>query len=461
MLFALPLCFLAVSTPVRAADEPSLPEAPADLKLDRRRLGEVDREIILEMIKLGRFNIRFHQAANQRAVWRTWFYPIAIESGTSLSYTNTLTDLSQRARGLEDLDKISARSRMQGLRCNIIGQPISGCASASELFQNLIVAYRAKRQGFSPKDSENFIKNGLSTIDQLLAKRQQIVSVTQDGRILKKYELEGRILEQVRNQLVLEFERWSAQSRELMWRQNTFFFIDSLGRFTAMSGSICSLKGFTTPWLRGPAAILSLTAPSIATVNPLIKISVGVCMRKYQRWHLSRVFQNTRSEPVKDLLAEWKELDQLSSSGDPDSDDTMQVKRESFIAEYAERTDQVLDKEQERIEKLRQVAAQQAISGPMIGMAGVARSVLNTIAFYGNTRRGSFISANSLNFAGRISQALGQTYNLINTPVTRINKSIYSRKLEKEGKSPSQFLEARLHRLDELEKEIRSYPLTQ
>jgi hypothetical protein len=274
----------------------------------------------------------------------------------------------------------------------------------------------------------------------------------------KKYELEGLMLEQVRDQLVLEFERWSAQSRELMWRQNTFFFIDSLVRFTAMSGSICSLKGFETPWLRGPAAILALVAPSVATVNPLIKISVGVSMRKYQRWHLSRVFQNARPASVKDLVAEWRELDQLSSSGNPAADDAMQVKRASLIAEYAERTDGVLDKEQDRIEKLRQVAAQQAISGPIIGMFGVARSVLNTTAFYGYTRRGSLLAANSLNFAGRISQATGQTYNLINTPVTRISKSIYSHRLEKEGKLPSQFLERRLQRLDELERELRSNP---
>jgi hypothetical protein len=431
---------------------------PEDVQEIQQRLGACDRDIILEMIELGRFNIRFHQEANQRAVWRTWFYPIAIESGTSLSYTNTLTDLSQRARGLEGLDKISQRSRMRGLRCNIIGQPISGCASASELMQNMIVVRRAKRQGFSPKDSENFVKNRLATIDQLLAARQQIVSLTQAGRIRKKYELEGRILEQVRDQLVLEFERWSAQSRELMWRQNTFFSIDSLVRFTSMSGSICSLKGFETPWLRGPAAILALVAPSVATVNPIIKIGVGVSMRKYQRWHLARVFQNERPAPVKDLVAQWKELDQLSASGDPDTNDATRVERAAFIADYAERADKVINKEQERIEKLRQVASQQAISGPLIGMFGVGRSVLNTTAYYRYTLRGSVITANSLNFAGRISQACGQTYNLINTPVTRISKSVYTARLAKEGKLPSQFLERRLQRLDELEKEIRSHP---
>ena len=425
----------------------------SDLGPNQQKLVATDRAVMLQLIKLARFNIRFHQEANRRWVWRSWLYPIAQETGTGASFANTIIDLNQRGRGLNNPKLISTSMQKQGLKSAIVGNAISGGASAAELAQNAMVVFLAHRQGFSPRDSVNFVKGQLSVIDELLAQRQQIVSVARPGPIHQTYELEGRLLQQTRDQLLLEFKRWSAHSRETMWRENTFYAIDSLQNFTLLSGSVISTRAFATPSLRGSAAICALVANSAAALNPPVRTAVGLYVRHYQRWHLSRVFPDKRPGPTQDLLADWGDLNQQAATSQSTTIDSLHIKEAAFLAENAERAEVGLAREQNRIEKLRQVAAQQAVSGPIIGMTSVARSLLATIGYYGY--RSQPVVNNRLAFAGRISQACGQTYSLITTPATRIKQTVYTQHLRKQGQLPSQMLERRLKRLDELEKEIQ------
>jgi hypothetical protein len=51
------------------------------------------------------------------------------------------------------------------------------------------------------------------------------------------------------------------------------------------------------------------------------------------------------------------------------------------------------------------MARQQSISGPLIGLTGVASSTLVTVAVYGYRR--DIDTANKLGFAGRITQETG------------------------------------------------------
>jgi hypothetical protein len=456
-LIALHFIFFTTVTLVPAlAREPLLPEVlrteHTDFTANQERLVLADREIILQLIKLARFNIQFHQGTNIHWAWRNWLYPIAQEAGTGASLANTITDLTQRAKGLKNPNLISRSTQKQALRSAIAGNAISGGASAAELAQNAMVVVIASRHGYSPRASVAFVKNQLATIDGLLEQRQQIVNATRPGALHQTYELEGLLLEQVRDQLLLEFKRWSAHSRETMWRENTFFALDSLQNFASMGSSIVSTKGFASPWLGGSAAISGLVANSTAALNPLIKTGVGVCVRKYQRWHLSKVLPQKRPVPTEDLLAKWRDLGQRAALSPPESVDSLHIQEASFFVANSERAELVLSREQKQIEKLRQVAVQQTISGPIIGMASVARSLLSTIGYY--EYRATPDVNNKLGFAGRLSQTCGQTYSMINTPVTFISQRIYTQHLRERGELPEQMLARRLTRLAEIEKEV-------
>ncbi len=458
MLVLLITALFVASTqlPSRAAG-PSVPELlrveHPDLRPNQQRLVELDKKVILELVAFARYNIHFHEETNRHWVWRTWLYPIAQEAGTAASFANTLIDLRERAHGLKSTDLISTAMQKRGLKSAITGNAISGSASALELAQNVMIVSIAGRQGYSPKQSVNFVKQRLQTIDALLSEREQVVGITRPGQIHQMHELEGHLLQHVRDELLLEFKRWSTHSRETMWRENTFYTIDSAQNFTSMTAGIISRNAFGLPSLKGTAAIGALVANTMTALNPPLKMAVGVGMRKYQRWYLERVLPNKRRELTTEILSNW-DLKQLAASSDDGSSDKLHIQEAVFLADNAKFAEGALSHEQKQIEKLRQVAVQQSVSGPIIGTASVARSLLATIAYY--EYRGDAVTGNKLALAGRISQTAGQTYSLINTPLTRINQSIYTHKLKSRGELPSQVLAARLKQLDDLQHQIES-----
>ena len=107
-----------------------------------------------------------------------------------------------------------------------------------------------------------------------------------------------------------------------------------------------------------------------------------------------------------------------------------------------------LNRETREIERFRQVAQQQSISGPLIGLTGVVSSTLATVAVYGYPR--DIETVNKLGFAGRITQGTGQAYALVNTPYTMVKGIIRNRRLAARGELPTQILRKRLENLEKL-----------
>jgi len=414
------------------------------------QIMEIDRQFLLELIRLGRFNILFFEEANYHQKWRSWAYPLGREAGTAASFANSLVDIDQRGSHLHDPSQINRGAQRKGLASAVVGNAVSGSSSGLELMQNLWVMNRARKEGLSPRDSLDFVKGALKRTDNLLAERELIVAAIPIAGRRRIRESEGVLLQRLRDQLVFEFRRWSVHSRERAWRENTFFAIDALQNYVNMGSSIISLQSFRYPLRSGAAAITSLTSTSAATLNPIVRTLVGVCMRKYQRHKLARELPIKRPTMPQGLsLQEVKELQDESSEKD-----AKRLEEVAFLSENSEKLDTTIDREAHSIERFRQVAQQQTISGPIIGLTAVARSILSTIAFY--DYRENKIVANKLSFGGRISQATGQAYALFDTPYTYVKGVIRKRRSERSGQSLTQILERRKHWLDRLESQLIS-----
>jgi hypothetical protein len=458
------LCFL-LSTGVfwcpanLAADLPASPSIHRSIYFnhEQKELTELDRNILLELIKLSRFNASFRLEANYHWAGRSIVYPLAQECGTAAIFSNNIVDLSQRARGLDDPGLISIPSRKRGLESAITGAAVNGTSSAAELAQNAFVAWQARQHGFSPGRSITFVRTSLKTLDDLLSKREGMLGAYENGDSNSVTALEGRLLRHVRNQLLFEFKTWSVASRETEWRENTFYSIDTARNFTSMSASILSLAGFSDKNLRGNAAITSLTANSLATLNPLIRDLAAVLMQKHQERKLAKLFPQDRPRTIDQLRHDWNDLEDLMSAATKDPTDKRFVSEIAFLIKSSQVLDESLASEETRIQRLRRVAAQQAIAGPIIGLAGLARSICNTVSYFGY--RSNSLVVNRINFAGQISQTTGQAYSLIATPKAAISHAIYRQRLARTGKLPSQILKARLARLDGIETQIRNTPL--
>jgi hypothetical protein len=442
-----------------SATAPSDASVAASRQLFKSTVARLDRKIMLECIKLARFNAQYHDGVNRKNFAQEWLYPMQREAGTALAFSNTIVDIRQRARGLKDPSLISRTAQKKGLECALIGQAITGTSSAVQLLQNLNHTRIATKNGFSPAAATATVKGFVANIDAMLAERAKLVAAENLLRSKDLYELQGRLLAHIKNQLLFEFKNWSVGSRFTEWSEDTFFAIDSAQGYTQMSSSLCSLQGFSKREYGGAAAITGLVGNALVTFNPVIRTVVGHTVARIERNRLDKIFPQGLPRKIDDVLAE---CNLPVDPRDVDETSSLETKELAFLIRRTEELDGPLDKEVQHVVNLRRIADQQAISGPLIGLAGVTRSVLNTVAYYQSTPSGSAnyertrVVSNQLNLSGRIVQSTGQAYSLINTPYTEVKHFLYKRRLRKTGQLPKQLLAQRLARLDELEKRVKA-----
>lgn len=456
------MCFL-YAAPALLADETAASTRIDDLQTPTDPdIAAIDQQILLECIKLARFNLQFHATVNHKNFYQQWIYPLERETATVLGFSSSMVDVSQRARGLQNLKLISVPSLKGGAECALVGQAITGTSSGFQLAENLIQSAHAKRHGYSPSGSMATVQRSVAVIDKLLASRAQRLSDRGIDDRQRIYALQSRLMEHIKNQLVFEFKTWSTQSRSVEWAENTFYAIDSLQGFTQMSASIQALNAFGHHKLGGGPAITGLVSSTMVMVNPMLRSLVGRFEAKMQRRRLDRLFPGDRPKPIDEVLAEFGTTKIAGTKGSIFDKQTDEL---AFLIRRSEALDAPLDREVARFQKLRRIADQQAVSGPLIGLAGVTRGILNTTAFYGflqspatnpDVARRDRITANKINFAGRIVQSSAQAYSMVLTPATEIRHFLYARKLERSGSSPEQMRQARFARLDELEARIKS-----
>lgn len=421
----------------------------------RRTFRELDVAILLELIKLARFNIQFNQQSNVRWKWRSLLYPLVQEAGTACSLANALVDFNERAGALNNPELISDSARKCGIKSAVVGSVLGGTSSAAELAQNSLVCAISSKSGFSPKDSLARVCSSRDFIDQSLVKRQKLIDELSNPKVKEIRQLESLIFMRIRNQLLRQFKRWSASSRSRMWRENTFYVLDVTQEILTFSSNLVSLQAFNNSQLGGRAAILGLVGKSISTVNPLVRTLVGKAVNHHQTTKLTKALVEPRVERAETLMAPWGEIEKILDAATKAGSTDRQIEQLGILTTDSLLMDNLMDKETRQLEKLQRVATQQAISGPAIGSLSLTQQILGTVAFYGY--KNDSLTSNRIRFAGRIPQIAGLSYSLINTPTTQILGVLKNEKLKKQGKLPSQDLKTRLDHLDQLEATVRGW----
>lgn len=417
-----------------------------------RSIIAIDKDLYLELIRLSRFNVRFHLEANAHQKWRTITYPLGRESGTAISFSANLIDLNQQAKNLNHPAGVSRSAVKDAIACGLTGSALSGCSSGLELAQNSWVMWQARKQGFSPKASLAYVKEVVKKTDELLEQRERLTAMEMEVHRRRVHELETLLIRRIRQQLLFEFRTWSCHSRDQAWRENTFFAIDSAQSFLRMTSSILARKALEDPDFAGDSIVCALISNSAATINPIFRNLVGLTVRKYQSAKLKKEFPCERPlTPLDISLEELKDL-QASHAGEKQHEELLTSLL--VLSDRSERIDTNLDRETKEVERYRQIAQQQSVSGPLIGLTGLTASTLAAVAFFGYREQPR--TAIKIGFPGRITAATGFTYALLNTPYTVYSGMKRKRRLREKGQLPEQILAERLKNLDRFEAEVRS-----
>lgn len=414
-------------------------------------LSEVDRSILLELIKLSRFNAHFYLEANKHEKWRVWLYPLTREAGTAATFSANLIQLREQAKGLDHPERINKNAIKKSVDIAIIGNAISASASAVELTQNLRAMRRVRRHGYGSKESVAYVKEIFETTNTLFNEREQLSSLETNLVKRRVCQTESALLKRIRQQLLYEFVIWSSQLRDQAWRENSFYVIDTIQNFTRMTSGIVARKALAEPRLAGAAAISGLVGNSLLTVNPIFCNLIGAAMGRRQRHKLAKGFSIERPAMLADdSLQKLQELQRNL----PDEKQKELLTDTIAFGERSQRLDKSLDRETKEIQRYQEIAQQQAIVGPLVGLTGVASSVLAVTAFYGYRHKPTI--PNKIQFPGRISATAGQGIALIVTPYTMFAGMLRAQRLKARGQLPSQILEQRLKNLDRMEDKVKS-----
>lgn len=217
-----------------------------------------------------------------------------------------------------------------------------------------------------------------------------------------------------------------------------------------MTSAILGIESEYKARFRGPAAVTALISASIQTVSPIIAGASGTFIDRYQRRRLKKHFP--LKQPVLPADISMESINSLRSG--EESGEDIDLSHAAVLTSNALKLDQALHGEISAIHKLRQIAQQQAISGPLIGLTNVARGILVTAADY-HYEKDSLLD-NRIKFAGRISQALGQSAAIIITAGTKYLSVKKNTEMRHRHSLPEQRFARRLKDLDDLEVMVRS-----
>jgi hypothetical protein len=412
-----------------------------------------DREIILELVKLAEFNICYQQTVNHYARWRKVVYPLGQTATYACFLGFSLTDISQRSRAWNDPRLISAPSIKRALSSAMVGALLGAGSSMLELGADGLETVRANRSGFSIGKSVAFVQSTVQRVDNLLARRHALMEQGEfTGTPRELLELKEQLLEYERDRLVFEFKRWSAHSRGYAWYRNSFYVINVTVNMARFSAVTLGFKAFTQPKCSGATGPILITSAVLAGAGPIASSTIGNWMQRYQQRSLSKKLAVSTFLSDQEAQQKFERLAQLLASRETSSQHSKLASELVRLREEKLGLDTLIFHEDRKIQRLRRVAGQQAITAPAISTLGAASGILGTVGY--NAYRQQPIINNRLVVAGDATLIPAEAVAILATPAAAILAERYERKLKRKGEHPDQLLAARLKDLKALEKMV-------
>lgn len=421
-----------------------------------QQIRTLDRHIVLELLKLADFNVRYEQAVNHYARWRTILYPSLQEACYACFLGFSVTDISQRSRGWSNPALISIPSAKRALSAATVGACLGGGSSMIELVANGAEAIRVNRKGFSVRDAVSFAHSQVERVDNMLAQRHYLMGELQlTGTRRELLELKEQLLMYERDRLVFELKRWIIHSRGYAWFKNTFYVVNASVNACRFSAALLAFKSFTAQRYQGGIGPLLIASSCVAGVGPATSELTRICIERHQKRYLSRklpvspFLSDEEAKQKFERLAKLLEMDEVRNQNGQLASEVVRLREEKIGL------DTLVFHEERKIQRIRKVVGLQEKVVPVLAVAGTTSGILSTVGYYGY--RGQPVISNRLRFAGDACLIPAEAVALIATPGAAIRTYLYERDLKRKGEHPDQLLAKRLKDLKTLEALVKSW----
>ena len=432
----------------------------------KSRIDDLTRQILLKIVELERFNLHYKQEVAKQGRWKGWRYGGLQEVNNGLNLAGLIVSTGERGSHLHMQGKHIAGSIHTSVQQNanilaLVGSSIGALAALNEAGINELHELQARHHGFSPGAARAHVKSIRSDIDRMLAERTANAAVERTATNLQGHAIvddaEGKVLVDLRDQGLLEFERFHIAARKLLAFQQTQYFFDFAKYSTSAIGyefAFLTLHKHHRYWnLR--AGVLLEVSGAITMFGPIVSRYVAKGVGEAHKHYLHGTIQEAEAAKVEDLVADKTTLDNLCHGTQAPEDAATAVSRAYIYGDQSKVFQDELASSTKSRSKAKLAATQNIGAGLFVGSCKVASGVLfnvvgGNVHYRDTTNRAGRVTNASL-FTASVVGLPATTFSMLDTLRIQVQGEINHHKLQESGLLPQQLIATRLAQLDDIE----------
>ncbi len=432
-------------------------------------VDNLTKQILLKEIALEKFNLRYRLNAAKQGRWKGWRYSAASEANAGLGLAGGIVSVYNRGIHVHRADQVKRQMQKKANIIPMIGNIIGSAAATNEFMVNEYHEYEAWRKGLSPGQARKFVASTKSDIDRLTQQRDALIRLEESAPLLapeaELHRLEGKVLADLLDQSLLEFQRFHLNARNLMAFQQMQYIFDLAKNTTGAIGydfAWLSLHRRRRVW-NYRAGVLFTVSGALTMGGPIVSRGFAKLVTEYHKRTLKDTIEDREAKDVAKLEADHKALNDYVRAARVNAQRAYQsLNRLEVYGNHSKYfQDQYVAAEKQEA-KAKLTATQNIGAGLYVGGSKVASGVMFIIPGYlqlynKNTQTATRITNSDLLVAGIIGLP-ASSFQILDTLRIQVRGEIDRHKLSKQGKLPGQQIAARLKQLDEMEAAINAGP---
>ncbi len=435
------------------------------------RIDQLTKNILLKEIELERFNLNYTQNVGIQGRWKSWRYNGLQEVNGAMGLTGAIISVAYRGARLEDAKKVKPCIQESGNYIPMIGAYIGAGASAMEFGINGYHDLVARHRGYSPHDSVAKVSGIKNEIDKMMAERNALTQIEATSAALSGQTqldiAEGKVLEDLLNESLKEFERFHVGARRLIAFQQSQYLLD-------ISKYVINALGYNFAFLslhdhhrryNGNAGALFMTSGGIMMMAPIVSRFIGKGVAELTRANYVHAVGHGYKAGGSTLEADLASLDTLTKGvkiSNAERGTARCLTREGHYEEHSKTFTNEIRAAQKARGAAVLSATQNVGSAIYVGGSKVASGVcfgivgFNHIYHAGSDSIEADRVTNDDLFVASLIAIPATAYSMLDTLRITVKGEIARHKLLAKGMLPRQIVALRLQQLDSMEQKLKT-----
>ncbi len=431
------------------------------------KIDDLTKQILLKEIELQKFNLHYSQEVGKQGRWKGWRYAGLQEMNMGTGLAGAIISVANRGSYLHRAAGVHRHVQESANYIPMIGSIIGASAAVMEFGINGYHDLIARRHGFSPSAATKHVESIKSDIDSLMAQRAALTKVEASSPALSGHvevdDAEGKVLKDLRDQSLQEFQRFHVGARKLIAFQQWQYFFDFAKYTTNAIGyefAYLSLHRRHRVW-NGRAGALFIVSGQLTMWGPILSRVAAKGVGELTKHRIKKVVQDSNDAKVQVLESDLAVLDKLIKQGKVSNLGVANaIDRAGLYGEHQRVFNDEIRAAQKKSNAAKLTATQNIGAGLYVGGTKTASGILFAIPgfnhHYNNSSARASRVTNDLLFAASVIAIPSSAFGMLDTLRIQVRGEINRHKAIKAGMLPGQITSARLKQLDEMEARLRA-----